>query len=164
MGLSFYSNILVCPTQTILLVFGGGVGHGAFGVLFSSAAGGAYEPIPIGGGAHRPLTALCPPSSPVPCPALSTSLSFPLACPSIGRGAHRPLTAPSLSFPVLRSVVPTQPRDSPSFAAPCRVRTGEGPRLRVQAVIPRRRSGPSPQRRLLGCPLAGGPSSPDGGT
>jgi hypothetical protein len=45
--------------------------HVAIGVLFSSAAGGAYWPIAIrcpslgpfpsiGGGAHQPLTTLCP--------------------------------------------------------------------------------------------------------
>ena len=38
----------------------------------------------IGGGAHRPLTALCPSSSSLPYLSLSTSLSFPLAFPSVG--------------------------------------------------------------------------------
>ena len=52
-----------------ILPFGGGVWHDAFGVMISSAAGGAYWPIAIrcpslgpfpsvGGGAHRLLTAL----------------------------------------------------------------------------------------------------------
>ena len=64
-----------------------GMSHGGLacrlGVLFSSAAGGAYWPIAIhcpslgpfpfiGGGAHRPLTALCPSSS-----ALPSLLPFP---------------------------------------------------------------------------------------
>ena len=87
-----------------------GVWHVALGVLFSSAAGGAYWPIAIrcpslgpfpsiGGGSHQALTAPRPSSSSLPHPSLSTSLSFPLAFPSVGCGAHRPLTAPSLSFP-----------------------------------------------------------------
>ena len=83
-------------------VGGGWFGRGAgglacrLGVLFSSAAGGAYWPIAIhcpslgpfpsiGGGAHRPLTTLCTSSSSLPYPSLSTSLSFPLGDP------HRPL-------------------------------------------------------------------------
>ena len=41
----------------------------------------------VGGGAYRPHTTLCPSSSFLPDPSLSTSLSFPLAFPSIGRGA-----------------------------------------------------------------------------
>ena len=75
------------------------------GMLFSSAAGGAYwlsaircpslEPSSsAGGGAHRPLGPLCPSSPSLPYPSLSTSLSFTLSFPSIGRGAHQPLTAP----------------------------------------------------------------------
>ena len=59
------------------------------GVLFSSAAGGAYWPIAIrcpslgpfpstGGGAHRPLTTLRPSSSSLPNFSPYTSLSFPL--------------------------------------------------------------------------------------
>ena len=66
---------------------GGGFRH--VGVLFSSAAGGAYWPIAIccpslgpfpsvGSGAYRPLTALCPSSPSLAYPSLSTSLSFPL--------------------------------------------------------------------------------------
>ena len=82
----------------------------SLGVLFSSAAGGAYWPIAIrcpslgpctsiGGGAHRPLTTLCPSSSSLPYPSLSTSLSFPLAFPSIDRGVHRSHHSfPFLSF------------------------------------------------------------------
>ena len=65
----------------------GGGGHVAFGVLLSSAAGGAYRPIvircpslgpspSIGGGAHRLPTARCPPSSSLAYLSLSTSLSF----------------------------------------------------------------------------------------
>ena len=69
---------------------GGGAGwHVAFGVLFSSAAGGAHWPIAtyrpslepsrsVAGGAHWPLTAPCPSSSSVPYPSFSTSLPFPL--------------------------------------------------------------------------------------
>ena len=46
----------------------------------------------IGGGPYRPLPTLCPSSSSLAYPSLSTSLPFPLAFPSIGRGVHRPLT------------------------------------------------------------------------
>ena len=70
---------------------GGGGGGWAcrHGVLFSSAAGGADWPVAIrspslgpfpsiGGGAHQPLTTLCPSSSSLPNLSLYTSLSFPL--------------------------------------------------------------------------------------
>ena len=80
---------------------GRGVRHVAVGVLFSSAAAGAYSPIAmccpslgpspsVGGGARRPLTAPCPPS---PSSAY-LSLSTPLSIPSVGC-AHR---APGLSL------------------------------------------------------------------
>ena len=69
---------------SIMQCAGGGGGGVAcrLGVLFASAAGGAYWPIAIrcpslgpfpsiGGGAHRPLTALCPSSSSLSCLSLS---------------------------------------------------------------------------------------------
>ena len=109
-GLSPLLNLTLCGPKRVLVVSTeppddlscltgrGGGWHVALGVLFSSAAGGAYWPIAIrcpsssgtfpspGGGAHRLLTALCPSYPSLPYPALSTSLSFPLAFPSIGRG------------------------------------------------------------------------------
>ena len=86
-----------CCSRRNLPGGGGGGWHVAFGVLFSSAAGGANRPIAIrcpslgpfpsvGGGAHRPLTALCPSSPSLAYLSLSTSLFFPLAFPSRGGG------------------------------------------------------------------------------
>ena len=83
-----------CPNPQEV-VRGGGCRHG---VLFSSAAGGAYwliaircpslGPFPsIGDGAHRPLTTLCPSFSSLPYLSLSTSLAFPLY--GCGNGAPR---------------------------------------------------------------------------
>ena len=115
---------------------GQGGGGGRHGVLPSSAAGGACWQIaihcpslgpfpPIGRGAHQPLSTLCPSSSSLPYPSLSTSLSFPLAFPSIGHGAHRPVTTlcpsssslPNLSLSTLLSFPlvgwPTNPRTFP---------------------------------------------------
>ena len=83
-----------------------------------------------GGGAHWPLTTLCPSSSSLPYLSLSTSLSFPLVgC------ANEAL-------------------DFPCFTALCRVHRGgqlSSPLATcVQAVIPNRRVWTPPQRRLLG--------------
>ena len=91
----------------------------------------------ISGGAHRPLTTLCPSSSSLPYFPLSTSLSWPLAFPSVGGGAHRPLTtlcpsssslphlslSTSLSFPLVGCA-----NGAPglSMFAPCQVHTEEG--------------------------------------
>ena len=60
---------------------GGGVWHDAFGVMISSAAGGAYWPIPIR------------------CPSLGPF-------PSVGGGAHRLLTRPVTFLFLLALTVP----------------------------------------------------------
>ena len=83
---------------------GWGFGHVAFGVLFSSAAGGAYWPdrhslaFPFPPSAVVPIL-LSPPCvlPPPPCPILPSLLSFP--------------------FPWL--VVPTEPPEFPHFTALC---------------------------------------------
>ena len=64
----------------------GGFWHLAFGVLFSSVAGGAYRPIAIR------------------CPSLGPS-------PSAGGGAHQPLTTCALPLPP-RPIFPSLPPPS----------------------------------------------------
>ena len=73
---------------------GGGAGMSRWGVVLVCSGRRSLAdrcpslgPFPsIGGGAHRPLTALCPSSSSLACLSLSTSLSFPLGGCANGAG------------------------------------------------------------------------------
>ena len=83
------TNISVCKTHCFPQLNPGPEGGGGLACRLWSGAVGADWPIAtycpslgpfpsISGGAHRPLTALCPPSPSLARPSLSTSPSFPL--------------------------------------------------------------------------------------
>ena len=100
----FFLSLFFCALHRFRRARGGDLAC-RHSVSFWAAAGGAYWPLAIrcsiGSGARRPLPALCPSSSSLAYPSLSTSLSFPF--PFWGAGGwhdgcvHR---CPTLGAPV----------------------------------------------------------------